>query len=99
MKADETMANYLFPLGRKHFSYGSNVEQMELLSVVMVDSLMAVYEKSDAYGQEDVFSGSTNGEVSKEQYDLVHEALFAFFKVIVYWLQNGFKYVQNRGMD
>ena len=62
------------PLGRKHFRYGANVSQMELLGILMCESLMCALPK---------------GEMGAEKYELIHQAFFVFFKVIVYWLQAG----------
>ena len=81
--ADECIRDIVLPLGRKHFSYGSNVRQMELLGVLMCESLM---------------NSLPRDEIEAQKYDLINKAFFVFFKVIVYWLQTGFKYVQNKGM-
>ena len=100
-KADQNMANYLCALGRRHFSYGSNPPEMELLAMVMVDALMSAYELNGDNDEENVIAGdSADVDVqSKDKYNRMYDALLAFFKVIAYWLQNGFNYVQNRGMD
>ena len=55
---------------------------MELLGVIMVESLMNALPRD---------------EIQPEKYELMNGALFVFFKVIVYWLQTGYKYVQYKG--
>ena len=69
-------------MGRKHVGYGSNPIQMEMLSVLIVKSLMKVMPKE---------------ELGAEKYGEINEAFSVFFKVIVYWLQFGFKY-EKRSM-
>ena len=81
---DECIRDFILPLGRKHFSYGSNVSQMELLGVLMCESLMNALPRD---------------EIEAQKYDLINNAFVVFFKVIVYWLQTGFKYVQSKGMS
>ena len=67
----------MFPLGRKHVNYGANIVQMELLGLLMVKSLMTALPKE---------------ELGEERCSSILDAFLSFFKVIVYWLQFGFKY-------
>ena len=55
---------------------------MEILGVLIVKSLMKAVPKN---------------EMDKEKYDEINKAFCVFFKVIVYWLQFGFKY-EKRSM-
>ena len=55
---------------------------MEILGVLIVKSLMKAVPKHD---------------MDKERYDEINKAFSVFFKVIVYWLQFGFKY-EKRSM-
>ena len=55
---------------------------MELLGVLICESLMNAVPREG---------------IDAEKYDLIKESFSVFFKVIVYWLQTGFKYVQNKG--
>ena len=67
----------IFPLGRKHVDYGSNVKHMEIFGLLMAKSLLK------AIPQE---------EVGEEKYENNNHAYIVFFKVIVYWLQFGYSY-------
>ena len=67
----------MFPLGRKHFSYGSNVNHMELLGVLIVRSLLKALPKD---------------EIDPGKYVEIHQAFIAFFGLMIYWLQFGYKY-------
>ena len=50
---------------------------MEILGVLIVKSLMKAVPKHD---------------MEAEKYEEINKAFYVFFKVIVYWLQFGFKY-------
>ena len=76
-EADECIHRLVFPLGRKHVGYGSNIPDMEILGLLMVKSLMKAIPKD---------------EVGEEEYEKIEEAYSEFFKVIVYWLNFGFHY-------
>lgn len=75
--ADKRIHDIILPLGRKHFGYGSNLSHMEVLGLLMVKSLMKALPKD---------------KIEPEKYAEIHRAFFVFFKLIVYWLQFGFKY-------
>ena len=55
---------------------------MEILGVLIVESLMRTVPKND---------------MELEKYENINKAFLLFFKVIVYWLQFGFKY-EKRSM-
>jgi len=80
--ADDRIHDIVFPLGRKHVGYKSNTIHMEILGVLIVESLMRTVPKN---------------EMEPEKYDNINKAFLLFFKVIVYWLQFGFKY-EKRSM-
>ena len=78
-KIDESIREATFDLGKKHVSLGGDGSQMELFGVVMVEALM------QAVPQDGLRPG---------KHELIRQAFFAFFKVVVYWMQLGYKYVQ-----
>ncbi len=43
--ADKVVSEFLVDLGRRHFSYGSRPNQMELLGHAFVESFMYVFER------------------------------------------------------
>ena len=47
---------------------------------------------------ESLMNALPRDEIETQKYDLINKAFFVFFKVIVYWLQTVYKYVQNKGM-
>ena len=80
--ADDRIHDIIFPLGRKHVGYKSNTVHMEILGVLIVKSLMKAVPKQD---------------MDPEKYEEINKAFYVFFKVIVYWLQFGFRY-EKRSM-
>ena len=77
---DDCIHSHMFPLGRKHVSYGANPIQLEILGILMVQSLMKAIPKD---------------EVGENQHEKISDAYFVFFKLIVYWLKFGFTH-QNK---
>ena len=75
--AAKCIHDLILPLGRKHVGYGSNPSHMEVLGLLMVKSLMKALPKD---------------EIDPEKSAEIHQAFFGFFKLVVYWLQFGFKY-------
>lgn len=67
----------IFPLGRKHVEYGSNVKHMEILGLLLAKSLLKAIPKD---------------EVGEAKYEKINEAYLVYFKVIVYWLQFGYNF-------
>ena len=76
-ESDKYIHDTLFPLGRKHVNYGSNVVHMEMLGLLIVKSLMKTVPRD---------------QVNEHRYERINDAYFQFFKVIVYWLKYGFQY-------
>ena len=76
-ESDRFIHDTLFPLGRKHVNYGSNVVHMEMLGLLIVKSLMKTIPRD---------------EVNEHRFERINDAYFQFFKVIVYWLKYGFQY-------
>ena len=68
-------------MGRRHYTYGSNIIQIELLGLLMAKSLLTFVPIQ---------------EVGEEKYEDISQAFFSFFKVIVYWLKFGLNQ-QKRG--
>ena len=59
--------------------FGGDASQMELFGVLMVEAFL------QAIPQDGLEPG---------KYELIRQAFFAFFRVVVYWMQLGYKYVQ-----
>ena len=75
--SDHCIHDIIFPLGKKHVGYGSNVMHMEMLGLLMVKALMKTLPKD---------------ELGEQACGKINNAFIALFKVIVYWLQFGFNY-------
>ena len=82
-EADTSIQSLMLPLGKSHFTYGANAFQMDLLGLLMVKSLMKSIPEND---------------IEKKKYDEITEAYFCFFKVIIYWMQQGSDYQRTRNM-
>ena len=78
-KIDESIREATFELGKKHGSYGADASQMQLFGVLMVEAFL------QAIPQDGMEPG---------KHELIRQAFFAFFRVVVYGMQLGYKYVQ-----
>ena len=65
----------MYPLGRRHVSFGSNPVSMEVLGTLIHKSLMQAIPKD---------------QIGEEKYEGIERAFFELFKSMVYWLQFGF---------
>jgi len=75
--SDRFIHDTLFPLGRKHVNYRSNLIHMEMLGILILNSLMKTIPRD---------------QLNEHRYKRMNYAYFQFFRVIVYWLKYGFKY-------
>ena len=82
-EADTSIQSLILPLGKSHFTYGANAFQMDLLGLHMVKSLMKAIPENN---------------IKKKKYNEITAAYFCFFKVVVYWMQQGFEYQRKRNM-
>ena len=81
-QVDDIIHDIMFPLGRMHSKYGSNVIHMDMLGSLMLFSITKTIPRN---------------RLEKKKYDQICAAFSTFFKVIVYWIQCGFMDESSRG--
>ena len=78
-EADDIIRSTFFDLGKKHFHYGATTNLMELAGDIFRAGFM------QAIPQDGMEQG---------KYERISNAFALFLRVIVYWLQLGFKSVK-----
>ena len=85
-KADEIIRSRMVDLGRKHFAYiiqSENIGVAEVFGAIMVETFMQAIPPD---------------EMKPCKFKVIRNAFSAFLSVVMFWLQIGFRYARNRGI-